>query len=433
MNTIVSSMMMVASSSIFTTIGGVDAQPLPLNETQVEQYQDYQNMQPLKVGDNICVEGYVMDLYCIDRGTLLDAPDVVALKNPELHSFFCLIEPPPCAASPWNVLIDPAVDGDGFYRRGFVLDEVSKQNALSLARSVGSCPSCDNGTNDQDRQAGFRVVMNSTILHLNEDDKDTPPLLHVHDMQDIASSIDTMGGAKACLFYYGMEDIVTKTSSSPTVLQAVVVDHPRSKLSKMVVAHGALMLIGWGLFLPSGVIIGKFLKHRPNGLWFQIHRALQSFGMVLTLIGWIIALSQFDVFGVNNMGTNYQHGILGIVVMVLGILQPINAFFRPKLAVEGEETSTGRKIWEIYHKGAGWLCLLLAIATIVLGTKILPYLTDQKNFQIAYGVCWILVLLLIGLIFLDKKTYKFEGKEEETKKSLSSKDDAANVNAEVTA
>ena len=31
-------------------------------------------------------EGYVMDFYCIDRGTLLDNPNVNTLEGPDQHS-----------------------------------------------------------------------------------------------------------------------------------------------------------------------------------------------------------------------------------------------------------------------------------------------------------------------------------------------------------
>ena len=41
----------------------------------------------VEVGDEICFEGFIMDSFCIERGTLLDAPTIISLQNPELHSF----------------------------------------------------------------------------------------------------------------------------------------------------------------------------------------------------------------------------------------------------------------------------------------------------------------------------------------------------------
>ena len=37
----------------------------------------------VQVGDTICVEGYVMDHYCIDNVVLLDNPGKETLKYPE--------------------------------------------------------------------------------------------------------------------------------------------------------------------------------------------------------------------------------------------------------------------------------------------------------------------------------------------------------------
>jgi hypothetical protein len=65
------------------------------------------NAEKLAVGDNICVEGFVMDFFCINRGTLLDAPDVVTLQDPQLHSLHCLIDVPSCVSTDFNVLLNP--------------------------------------------------------------------------------------------------------------------------------------------------------------------------------------------------------------------------------------------------------------------------------------------------------------------------------------
>ena len=46
----------------------------------------------LKIGDVVCVTGYIMDHFCIERGTLLDNPSTETLKNPEEHSFHCLLD-----------------------------------------------------------------------------------------------------------------------------------------------------------------------------------------------------------------------------------------------------------------------------------------------------------------------------------------------------
>ena len=99
------------------------------------------------------------------------------------------------------------------------------------------------------------------------------------------------------------------------------------------------MLLSWGFLLPSGVIAAHFLRHR-GPVWFKIHRAVQVTGLVLATIGWAIALARFDVFG-RGFNPSSLHGGLGMTVMVLGLLQPINAFFRP----HPEPKTRARDIW----------------------------------------------------------------------------------------
>ena len=47
-------------------------------------------------GQSVCFEGYVMDSYCIDRGTLLDAPKLQTLQNADKHTIHCLVDVGSC-------------------------------------------------------------------------------------------------------------------------------------------------------------------------------------------------------------------------------------------------------------------------------------------------------------------------------------------------
>ena len=82
--------------------------------------------------------------------------------------------------------------------------------------------------------------------------------------------------------------------------------------------------------LPHGaqIIIAKFMRHK-SPLWFKIHRAVQSVGLLFVVAAFIIAVSAFNVFKAGHAPMNLVHGLIGMVVMLLGVLQPINAFFRP--------------------------------------------------------------------------------------------------------
>ena len=376
----------------------------------------------LQVGDTICAEGFVMDRFCIDRGTLLDAPTIITLEEPDKHSFHCLIDVNSCATSNFEILLDPK-EGETKYNRGWQLDEASKQLALELGRSVGSCSTCDPENNDSNsHKFGFRAAMTATILDLNEDDATSPPIIQIIAIKDTSAFVPE-NSESACIFYFGVQDILdqlAENANAGSILDSIGVgaDAQGSGISPTTTKfiHGSLMMASWGFLLPSGTLIAKFYKHRPDGLWFKLHRAIQTLGLLLALIGWIIALVNFNVF--KDFGyRNFQHGILGMVVMILGILQPLNALIRPHAPEsEDEAKSTSRVVWEIWHKASGWIAVLLAVPTIVLGTTLLPFPSDQRNFQIGYGVvCIGGLLLLVSFIFADKLSYEKKQEQTETK------------------
>ena len=344
----------------------------------------------LEVGMTACVEGFVMDFFCIDRGTLFDNPSVVTLEGPDVHSVHCLIDVNSCISSHYEVLLDPATPG-ALHSRGFTLSDNAKDQVVALAREIGVCDTCNGGGT---LEMGMRAAFEATVLDLGVDG--LPPTIDATNV--ILSSFD----APTC-DQIGLPNIIDLVDPASFKL-----GDDSASLRRRHLAHGSLMLIGWGFLLPSGVLIAKFLKHRPDGLWFRIHKPLQIFGLVCTLTGWIIALLNFNVFGdVGN--TNYQHGILGCTVMTLGLLQPINAFLRPHAPEAGEEKPLLRLLWEILHKSFGWIAILLAIVTISLGTTILPNLQDQRTFQLAYAVgCGGGLTLLIVLICVDKAKFRRE-------------------------
>ena len=386
----------------------------------------------LQVGDTICVEGFVMDQFCIDRGTLLDAPSIVTLEEPDKHSFHCLIDVNSCATSNFEVLLAPK-NGETMYKRGWQLDEASKQRAIALGRSVGSCTTCAPDNNDgNSHKLGFRAAMTATILDLSENAATTPPIIQIINIEDTTAFVPE-NWESACTFYFGVQDILDKAEEQAqadidaggdadagnfldNIAVAANARGSGISLKTKKLIHGSLMMVSWGFLLPSGTLIAKFYKHRPDGLWFKLHRAIQTLGLILALAGWIIALVNFNVF--KDYGyRNFQHGVLGMVVMILGILQPLNALIRPHAPEsEDEAKSTMRVAWEIWHKASGWLAVVLAVPTIVLGTMLLPAPADQNDLQIGYGVgCIGGLLLLVAYIFYDKITYEKNQEETETK------------------
>jgi hypothetical protein len=108
--------------------------------------------QSVEIGETVCVEGIVMDYYCIARGTLLDNPSIRTLEGAEQHSVHCLVDVPECITSPFEVLVDPHND-EPMYTRGWRLDDDTRAVVLELGQSVRN-----------EISQGLRVALDATVL-----------------------------------------------------------------------------------------------------------------------------------------------------------------------------------------------------------------------------------------------------------------------------
>lgn len=135
----------------------------------------------LQNGDAICTEGYIMDNFCIQRGTLLDRPSVATLERPDLHSVHCLVDVGICRDSGYVVLQDPVVTG-ALYTLGYQVDTAGTTTLINLARHVGNGNGCSTCTSSGHLAEGFRAAVLGTVL----DATANPPLISV----DSAVAVD---------------------------------------------------------------------------------------------------------------------------------------------------------------------------------------------------------------------------------------------------
>jgi len=128
--------------------------------------------------------------------------------------------------------------------------------------------------------------------------------------------------------------------------------------------HLIMMTFAWGGCLPLGVAVASRTKSVPGaakGAWFRAHRSLQMIGWAVQLLGFGMAIWYSQVYGSHFSNV---HAIIGIVVVGIGTLQPLNAALRPHPA---ETKTVSRLVFEIVHKGLGWLAVLLGIANVFIG------------------------------------------------------------------
>ena len=154
-----------------------------------------------------------------------------------------------------------------------------------------------------------------------------------------------------------------------------------------VLAHGGLMILAWVLLIPVGILVANFC--RAESYWLPVHRATQSISVLLTTIGTIVIIA-----GVSETGGHHfigAHTFIGIVITVLAIMQPINAFMRPPSAEDGMKKSDKRSTWEKFHKASGYILLLLGIVNCFLGLF-------RSNPAVQNILLPVLGLFVVGLI-----------------------------------
>ncbi|XP_062605462.1 uncharacterized protein LOC134267258 [Saccostrea cucullata] len=158
--------------------------------------------------------------------------------------------------------------------------------------------------------------------------------------------------------------------------------------TNFILAHGCLMVIGWGIFTVWGAFIARYAKSSGK-TWFYLHVILQVTGQLCSIAGFIMA-----VFSVQFQHFGFAHGIIGLVVVILGILQPINAVFRPLRPKPYCRKSFRRILWEFVHHFGGTSAILMALANISLGV----FVANTRS--VAWVVWFVYLSIVVAVIFV---------------------------------
>ncbi|KAI3514766.1 hypothetical protein L1887_13450 [Cichorium endivia] len=147
------------------------------------------------------------------------------------------------------------------------------------------------------------------------------------------------------------------------------VSAPYSDLKRV---HGILSAVGWGVLLPIGAFIARYLKHAGR-LWLYAHSSIQLSGFIIGLSGVVAGLILNGRIDANVD----KHKIIGIIIITLGCLQVIAILIRPS------KDSKVRKYWNWYHHNVGRLLILFAIFNVFYGIH-LAHAGSEWN--VTYGV-----------------------------------------------
>jgi hypothetical protein len=137
------------------------------------------------------------------------------------------------------------------------------------------------------------------------------------------------------------------------------------------------MMLSWGLLIPLGVVVARYLKVLPgqrwphqldNPTWWHAHRASQYTGVAISLAGAALA---WNATG----GAGSAHAWVGWIVICMGMAQVLSGTLRgskggPTGAIlrgDHYDMSPRRVFFERFHKTIGYCALTLACVALYLG------------------------------------------------------------------
>ena len=146
-----------------------------------------QNAAAATVGDAVCYEGYIMDIFCSTVGFLPHSTNR-ALHVPHIHTVKCLVDDDPCRESGFELLkYDPWSDMASPYCRAYKFDAAGNEQVLEVAKTIGSCTGCyENST--EEYTDGFRLTIRGFIADTGVEGL-TPATMNVTSVQP-----STVGG-----------------------------------------------------------------------------------------------------------------------------------------------------------------------------------------------------------------------------------------------
>lgn len=135
----------------------------------------------VEIGQEVCTAGFVMDEFCIDRGTLFDNENFKTLEDPQEHSTYCLIDVGLCHETPFHILSDPRPEsGSNLFGPGWAVSD--NMPIMQLGKKVGSCGTCD-GTGTVAKS--LRMEIHGTVTSLS------PPTIDIVGVEHLEG--DTPG------------------------------------------------------------------------------------------------------------------------------------------------------------------------------------------------------------------------------------------------
>jgi hypothetical protein len=119
----------------------------------------------------------------------------------------------------------------------------------------------------------------------------------------------------------------------------------RSPSTTLKNVHGILNTVGWGILMPVGAVIARYLKkfESADPLWFYLHVSCQLLAYIL---GGLSGFGTGIFLGIRSHGIEHScHKIIGIVLFCLATAQVFGGLVRPD---KDSKCNSVKRAWDAH-------------------------------------------------------------------------------------
>jgi cytochrome b561 len=139
-----------------------------------------------------------------------------------------------------------------------------------------------------------------------------------------------------------------------------------------------MMLVAWGVLMPTASAAPRMKFLFPDGTWFLMHQIGVVVGAVVFITAGAMLLAEHDEREIAHSESNAfkAHRAVGVAVGFLWLAQFLLGAFRPNKDVTdgarfGFIPSSWRRWWFIAHATLGPITIVLACVVLVLGVALI--------------------------------------------------------------
>lgn len=156
-------------------------------------------------------------------------------------------------------------------------------------------------------------------------------------------------------------------------------------------SHGILMTLGWGVCVPTAVILARYFKHIGHR-WFIGHVSLNVLGLLCILSGFILSFLMVTPFSFST-SVAAVHAYIGVITVSLGMLvQPILGWLADRMW--DPERKEVPMFPDKLHSWAGRVSMALAWCEIATGL----YVYGAATVWWAVCAAWLAILCLTTVV-----------------------------------